>query len=56
MKLFKKKVKSGDSFEKKVNEAVESIRALNNTMVEYYKEDFIFKLICEKVNNGQSRI
>lgn len=56
MKLFKKKVESGDSFEKKVNETIECIRTLNKTMVEYYKEDFIFKLICEKVNNGQSRI
>lgn len=54
MKLFKK-TKQGD-FDRKVQEAVESIRALNNTMKEYYEEDFIFRLICEKVNNESKRV
>lgn len=55
MKLFKKRKKQ-DTYEQKVNEVITCIKLLNETMEEYYKEDFIFKLICEKVNNDPKRV
>lgn len=55
MKLLRKEKKQ-DDYKEKVNEAVECIRSLNETMKEYYKENFIFKLICEKVNNESKRV